>query len=127
MFPNRVPNDRDSLSPEPLIYSFIHVYVPESQKGTLLHIGKNIRSPSTEPHADGRPTYNGVWSDSPRGSLMALLSLLLCQAAFSKRRELAGALLVVVWQDNPPDHDQQRSSRFFPTVKPEAPSAVVRS
>jgi len=27
----------------------------------------------------------------------------------------------VVW----PDHDQQRSNRFSPTVKPEAPSAVV--
>jgi len=26
-----------------------------------------------------------------------------------------------------PDHDQQRSSRFSPTVKPEAPSAVVCS
>jgi len=25
------------------------------------------------------------------------------------------------------DHDQQRSSRFSPTVKPEAPSAVVCS
>jgi hypothetical protein len=25
------------------------------------------------------------------------------------------------------DHDQQRSSRFSPTVKPEAPSEVVRS
>jgi len=26
-----------------------------------------------------------------------------------------------------PDHDQQRSNRHAPTVKPEAPSAVVRS
>jgi hypothetical protein len=26
-----------------------------------------------------------------------------------------------------PDHDQQRSSRYSPTVKPEAPSAVVHS
>jgi len=25
------------------------------------------------------------------------------------------------------DHDQQRSNRHAPTVKPEAPSAVVRS
>jgi len=30
------------------------------QKGALLHMGKNTRSPSTEPHADGRPTYTGV-------------------------------------------------------------------
>jgi len=35
--------------------------------------------------------------------------------------------LVVVWQINPPDHDQQRSNRHAPAVKPEAPSAVVRS
>jgi hypothetical protein len=26
-----------------------------------------------------------------------------------------------------PDHDQQRSNRHVPAVKPEAPSAVVRS
>jgi len=36
-------------------------------------------------------------------------------------------LLVVVWQVNVPDHNQQRSNRRAPTVKPEAPSAVVRS
>jgi len=35
--------------------------------------------------------------------------------------------LVVVWQVNLPDHAQQRSNRHAPTVKPEAPSAVVRS
>ena len=34
-------------------------------------------------------------------------------------KETAGSLLVVVW----PDHDQQRSSRFFPKVEPEAPNA----
>jgi hypothetical protein len=28
---------------------------------------------------------------------------------------------------NLPDHDQQRSNRHAPTVKPEAPSAIVRS
>jgi hypothetical protein len=28
---------------------------------------------------------------------------------------------------NQPDHDQQSSSLFLPTVKPEAPSAVVCS
>jgi hypothetical protein len=41
------------------IYLFIHsfIYVCRSpQKGALLHMGKNIRSPSTEPHAEGRPT-----------------------------------------------------------------------
>ena len=44
---------------------------------------------------------------------------------FYRWREAAGALLVVVWQVILPNHDQQRSSRFTPTVKPEAPSAVV--
>jgi len=29
--------------------------------------------------------------------------------------------------DNLPDYDQQRSNRHSPTVKPEAPSTVVRS
>ena len=36
-------------------------------------------------------------------------------------------LLVVAWQVNLLGHDQQRPSRFSPTVKPEAPSAVVCS
>jgi len=63
MFPNGVPIDRDAPSPEPLVCLFIHsfMYVCQSpQKGALLHMGKNIRSPYTEPHTDGRPTYNGV-------------------------------------------------------------------
>jgi len=34
-----------------------------------------------------------------------------------------GTLLVVVW----PDHDQQGSNRHAPTVKPEAPSAILCS
>jgi len=32
MFPNMVPVDRDSPSPDPLVYSFIHVRLPESAK-----------------------------------------------------------------------------------------------
>jgi len=40
---------------------------------------------------------------------------------------VVAALLVVVWPVNWPDHDQQRSNRHAPTVKPEAPTAVVRS
>jgi hypothetical protein len=69
MFPNRVPMERDTPSPEPLVHSFIHsfIYVCRSpQKGALLHTRKNIRSPPTEPHADGRPTYSGVRPGSPR-------------------------------------------------------------
>ena len=34
---------------------------------------------------------------------------------------------VAVWAGYLPDHDQQHSKRQAPTVKPEAPSAVVRS
>ena len=73
MFPNRVPMDSDTTSPEPLVYfSFIHscmsAGVPKKEP-SYIHMGKNVRSSSTEPHADGRPTYNGVRPASPRGSL----------------------------------------------------------
>jgi len=46
---------------------------------------------------------------------------------FYRYREAAEALLVIVSQDNLPDHDQQRCNHHAPTVEPEAPSAVVRS
>jgi len=79
------PMDRDTPSPEPLVYLFmhslIHVCLPESPKRSLLHMGKNIRSQSMEPHADRRPTHNGVRPGSPTGSLMTLLSLPQCHAA----------------------------------------------
>jgi len=45
-------------------------------------MGKNIRSTSTEPHADERPTYSGVQPGAPRGSLTTLLTLPQCHAAF---------------------------------------------
>jgi len=51
------------------------------QKEALLPMGKNIKSPSTEPHADGWPTYSGVQPGSPRQLLMTLLSLPQCHAA----------------------------------------------
>jgi hypothetical protein len=38
------------------------------QKEPSYKMGKNIGSPSTEPHVDGRPTYNGVWPCSPTES-----------------------------------------------------------
>ena len=93
MLPNKVSTARDTPSPEPLakrgdsiylfIHSFIHVCLPESPKRsppTCTHTRarthrKNIKAPSTEPHADGRPTYNRVRPRSPRGSLTTLLSL----------------------------------------------------
>jgi len=62
MFPNRAPLVRDTPSPEPLVCFHSCMYVCRSPpKGALLHTyRKNIRSPSTEPQADGRPTYNGL-------------------------------------------------------------------
>jgi len=84
MFSNKVLMDMDTPSPEPLVYLLIHsfMYVCRSpQKEALLHTGKNIWSPSTEPHADGRPTYSWLRPGSPRGSLMTLLSLSQCHAA----------------------------------------------
>jgi hypothetical protein len=68
--------DRDTPSPEPMAYLFIHsfMYVCRSpQKEALLHMGKNIRLPSIEPPTHIRPTYNGVWHGSPKGSFMTLL------------------------------------------------------
>jgi len=45
-------------------HSFIHscmsAGVPKN-KPSFIHMGKNIRSPSMEPHADGRPTYEIQW------------------------------------------------------------------
>jgi hypothetical protein len=50
-------------------HSFIHsctsAGVPR-KKPSYIHMGKNIWSPSMEPHADGRPTYSGVRPGSPR-------------------------------------------------------------
>ena len=40
MFLNRVPMDRDTLSPEPLVYSLIHVCLPESPKRSPLTYGE---------------------------------------------------------------------------------------
>jgi hypothetical protein len=83
LFLNRVDVDRYNPSPEPLVYLFIHSCIlPEyPKKEPSYKMGKNIRSPSTEPHADGRPTYNGVQRGSPTGSLTTLLSLPQCRAA----------------------------------------------
>ena len=61
--------ERDALFPEPVVYS-------------LINISHNIQSPSMQPHVDGRPTYNRVPPDSPRGSF-TMLSLPQCHAGFS--------------------------------------------
>jgi len=68
MFSNRVPMEREASSPETMVYSFI--YMSESPiRSPPTKNGENIWSPSTEPHVDGRPTYNGVWLGSPRDRL----------------------------------------------------------
>jgi len=69
VFPNSIPMDRDAPSPEPLAYLFIHSFTyfcRSPQKGALLYMWKNIRSPSTEPRMD-RPMHNGVWPGYPGG------------------------------------------------------------
>ena len=67
-----------------LTHSFIHscmsAGVPKKEPS---YIGEKTRSLSMEPHADRRPTYNGVWPGYPRGSLTTLLSLHQCLAALS--------------------------------------------
>ena len=63
------------------IHSFISVRVPNKEPSHKN--GENIWPPSTEPHVDRRPTYNGVQSGSPRGSFATLQSLPQCHAAFS--------------------------------------------
>jgi len=66
-----------------IYFSFIHVYLLQSPKRSTSTYGEKTSSPSTEPHADGRPTNKWVWPGSLRGSLSSLLSLPQCHAAVS--------------------------------------------
>jgi hypothetical protein len=76
---------------------FIHLYLSESPKRSpSMKCEENIQSLSAEPHTYGRPTYNGVQPGSPRGSLMTLLSLSQCHAAFSTIRS------TLAWVDQNP-------------------------
>jgi len=77
------PMKRETPSPELLVYLFMYVCQSPPKKEPSYKMGKNIRSLSTEPHAAGSPTYNGVPPDSPRGFLTTLLSLPHCRAALS--------------------------------------------
>jgi hypothetical protein len=81
--PNRVCMQRDAPSPESMVYPSICICRSPPKRSPPTKYGENIRSPSTEPQADGRPTYNGVRLGSPRGSLTTLLSLPHCHAAIS--------------------------------------------
>ena len=62
------------------IHSLISVRFPKKEP---FHEMWGKQSLSMEPHADRRPTYNGVRPGSPSGSLVTLLSLLQYHAAFS--------------------------------------------
>ena len=70
--------------------------------------------------------YSAKWFYLSIGTLVGWLSRM---QSLSFRSDLSAACVwgqaSVVWHLS--DHDQQRSSRFPPTVKPEAPSAVVCS
>ena len=72
---------------------FIQLYLSESPKKPSHENGEVIRSPSTEPHADGMPTYSGVRLGSPRGQFSTLLSLTQCHAAF-------GTIKVMLYKAN---------------------------
>jgi hypothetical protein len=67
-----------TLSPEPLVHSFMYVW-QSPQKGALLYMGKNLRSPSMEPHADGRPTYSTTGcSLVPQGECSEVTICIIC-------------------------------------------------
>jgi len=62
----------------------INSYLSEPLVKELSHeTGGNMRSPSTELHPDGMPTYNVVQTGSPRGLFSTPLLLPQCRAAFS--------------------------------------------
>ena len=75
MFPNTDPTDRDTPSPKPLVYlfihSFIHVCLPESPKRSPPTYGEKPKSPSMKPHADGRHTKMGC-SLVPQGDCLGV-------------------------------------------------------
>ena len=43
MLPNRVPKDRNTLSPEPMVHSFIHVGLLESPKRSPPALGEKYK------------------------------------------------------------------------------------
>ena len=81
MFPDRVPMDRDTPSPEPF-HSFMYSYICRSPQKGALHMEKNHKVTVHGALHRRRPTYNGVRTGSPRGLLTTLLSLPQCHAAF---------------------------------------------
>jgi len=88
--------ERDAPSPEPVVYTFIHISHSPQIRSFATKWGENVWSMSMEPHADSRPTYNAVWPGSPRGSFITLLILLQCNAAFSM------IITTLAWVDHSP-------------------------
>jgi len=82
MFPIRVPTERDTSSPEPLVYLLIYVCQIAHIKDPSYKMGRKVSSSSTDPHADGMLTYNGVRPGSTREWLTTLLFLFKCQATY---------------------------------------------
>jgi hypothetical protein len=82
MFPQRHPLDRGTPFLEPMVYSLIFLKSPRLRSCPMKQ-WENIRSPSTEPHADRRLTYSGKLPGSPSGCYTTLLLLPHCHAAFS--------------------------------------------
>jgi len=74
--------ERDALSPEPEVYSFFCISQSLHLRSAPKKWGENIQPMFTEPHMDGRPTYNGVQTGSPGGSFTTLLSQPQCHATF---------------------------------------------
>ena len=83
MFSNRAPMEREVTSPETMLYSLIYICQSPPIRSPSTKNEEYIWSSSTEPHVDGRPTYNGVRPGSPRGSFTTLQSLPQCHAAVS--------------------------------------------
>ena len=91
--------------------ALVSIFFAVPTKGALpMKCMENIQSPSMEPHADGRHTYNGVQPGSPRGSLTTLLPLSQCHAAFSMMSS------TLAWVDQSPisQHVLVTLNRVYP-------------
>jgi len=96
IFSYRVPLERESSSPETMVYSFFYYNRRSPELGALPRKGENICSPSTEPHVFRSPTYNGVRPGSPKVLFTTLHSLPQCHAAFNTKPS------TLAWVDQSP-------------------------
>ena len=60
MFPNRIPMDRDTLSPEPLLYSFIHSFIHSCNCAAVPKKEPSYIWEKTEGHCPRSPTQTEV-------------------------------------------------------------------